>query len=317
MVLAAGQISLRMYPQPGSPSETVAEMMRQARRAEAAGFDGLMTSEHHGGFPGYVPNPLQLAGWLLEGTERVWAAACPLLLPLYHWSHVAEQAAWLAARFPGRVGLGVASGGLAQDFEMADLAYEERLARFRADLPRVVGALRGETESPLADDPAIRACAETPIPVVSAAQSPAAVRRAAREGVGVLYDSLQTIERMREISDLYEESGGTGPRIAIRRVWVGPRPEAQVEAQMDFYRGYAAPAAQAHWGDGQQLVGGETGAEVAEKLLLISEQGGCDGFNLRVHLKGIERAQVEEQIDRLGAEMLDPLRNALAQRAER
>jgi alkanesulfonate monooxygenase SsuD/methylene tetrahydromethanopterin reductase-like flavin-dependent oxidoreductase (luciferase family) len=294
----------------------VDELRRQARLAEDAGFDGLMTSEHHGGFPGYVPNPLQLAGWLLEATENIWAAPCPLLLPLYHWSHVAEQLAWMAARFPGRVGAGFALGGLDRDFEMADLDYAERFARFREGLPRICQALRGEAEGPLADDPAIAACRESPVPVVSAAQSPAAVRRAARVGIGVLYDSLQTLDRTREISDVYAEAGGRATRIAIRRVWVGPPPEAEVEAQMNFYRGYASQAAQAHWGDGQQLVSGADGAEVAEKLLEIADRGGCDAFNLRLHVKGITPSQIEAQIARLGAETLPVLSRGLAERSK-
>lgn len=302
-----GQVSLRMYPHVLPVRESVAELLRQARLAEQAGFDGLMTSEHHGGFPGYIPNPLQLAGWLLEATDRIWAAPCPLLLPLFHWSHVAEELAWLAARFPGRVGGGMAIGGLAQDFEMADLAYENRVARFKQALPRLADALRGNAEEPLALDPAIAACRADPVPVVSAAQSLGAVRRAAGIGIGVIYDSLQTIERMREITDAYVEAGGCATRIAIRRVWIGPPPEAEVEAQMDFYRGYASQGAQAHWGEGQELVTGDHGGEVAEKLLEIADRGGCDAFNLRVHVKGIEPARIEEQIARLGAETLPSL----------
>lgn len=290
-------------------------MRRQAALAEGAGFDGVMTSEHHGGFPGYVPNPLQLAGWLLEGTERIWAAACPLLLPLYHWSHVAEQVAWQAARFPARVGLGVAIGGLDQDFEMADLDYADRLPRFEAALPLLADALRGNAASPLSKDAAIAACAEDPIRLVSAAQSPGAARRAARVGAGLLYDSLQTVERMRTISDAYREAGGTGPRIAIRRVWVGPPPTEEVEAQMNFYRGYAPDAAQAHWGKGDELIAGEDGEVVAARLIALAREGGCDAFNLRVHLSGLSVGQVEDQIMRLGEETLPVLRREFASRA--
>lgn len=287
-------------------------MRAQARVAERAGWDGLMTSEHHGGFPDYIPNPLQLAGWLLEATDRIWAGACPLLLPLYHWSHVAEQVAWLAARFPGRVGLGVAVGGLAQDFEMAGLDYAERSRVFRESLPRLASALRGEAEAPLSSDPAIAATRDAPVPLVSAAQGPKAVARAAAAGVGVLFDSLQTLVRMRELCEAYDEAGGKGSRIAIRRVWLGPPPSDEVAQQMDFYRSYAPSAAQDHWGDGQQMIAGEGVEEVAEGLLRVARDGGCDGFNLRVHVKGIEPERVDEQIARVGEELLPILRRELA-----
>ena len=195
---------------------------------------------------------------------------------------------------------------------MAELEYAERVGRFKQALHLVTDALRGQAKEPLALDPAIAACKEAPVPVVSAAQSLGAVRRAAGVGIGVLYDSLQTIERMREVTDAYLEAGGESTRIAIRRVWIGPPPEAEVEAQMDFYRGYASQGAQAHWGEGQQLVAGANGAEVAEQLLEIADRGGCDAFNLRVHVKGIEPARVAEQIGRLGSETLPLLRKGLA-----
>ena len=73
---------MRMYPHPLAADRVVSEMRAQAAAAERAGFDGIMTSEHHGGFPGYLPNPMQAAGWLLDATRTLWAAPCPLLLPL-------------------------------------------------------------------------------------------------------------------------------------------------------------------------------------------------------------------------------------------
>lgn len=309
--IAPGQISLRMYPHELPPRACVEEMREQAALAESAGFDGLMTSEHHGGFRGYVPNPLQLAGWLLEATERVWAAPCPLLLPLRHWTHVAEELAWLACRFPGRVAAGLAAGGLAQDFELADLVFEDAMARFKDALPRVVAALRGEAEAPLANDPALAACRAAPVPVLCAAQGPVAARRAGRLGLGVLYDSLQTVERMSEVSAAHAETGCTGARIAIRRVWTGPAPDADVAAQMKFYRSYAPAQAQAHWGEGEELVQGGTGAEVGEQLAEIARRGGCTAFNLRVHVHGVAAPLVREQIERLGAEALPVAREAL------
>ncbi|HWC37795.1 MAG TPA: hypothetical protein VG476_04660, partial [Acidimicrobiales bacterium] len=105
--LASGTISVRLYPHSDLPASRIVDEMRsQAAIAHEHGFDGVMTSEHHGGLAGYSPNPLQLAGWLLEAMPGGWAAACPLLLPLRPVALVAEEVAWLAARFPDRVGVG-------------------------------------------------------------------------------------------------------------------------------------------------------------------------------------------------------------------
>jgi hypothetical protein len=231
---------------------------------------------------------------------------------LRHWTHVAEELAWLGCRFPERVGAGFAAGGLAQDFELAEVPFDEAKARFAAALPRVVDALRGRVEPPLANDPAIAARASAPLPMVAAAQGPIAARRAGRLGLGVLYDSLQTIERMSEVSAAHAATGCDAARIAIRRVWIGPPPEAEVQAQMDFYRSYAPGSAQAHWGAGQELVQGEGGAEVGERLVEIARRGGCTAFNLRVHVHGVAPGAVREQIERLGAETLPVVREALS-----
>ena len=60
---APGSVSLRLYPHLDLPSAAaiVDEVRAQAALASASGFEGVMTSEHHGGFAGYLPNPLQVA----------------------------------------------------------------------------------------------------------------------------------------------------------------------------------------------------------------------------------------------------------------
>jgi alkanesulfonate monooxygenase SsuD/methylene tetrahydromethanopterin reductase-like flavin-dependent oxidoreductase (luciferase family) len=309
--LAAGSVSLRLYPHPDlDPPALVAELVAQAARAAGAGFDGVMTSEHHGGFPGYLPNPLQAAGWCLDAMATGWAAPCPLLVTLRPPALVIEEAAWLAARFPGRVGLGVASGALRDDFEIMGMTMRGLTERFTGALESVVAALHGEAAGALAGDPAVAACATDPVPVVSAAMGPGAVRRAARLGVGILFDSLSTPERCRELSDTYRAAGGTGPCIAVRRAWVGEPPRGRVDAQLDRYRSYTPASAQANWGK-DELVADDDGATVAERLADVAARAGVDALNLRVHVPGVSPAAARDQIDRLGAEVVQALRTGL------
>ena len=157
--------------------------------AVAHGFHGVMTSEHHGGFGGYIPNPLQAAGWMLEAMATGWAAPCPMLLPVRPVALVAEEAAWLAARFPGRVGIGVAAGALAQDFEILDTSMDDLTQRFADGLVALTRHLRGEV---VTEDQALRRCVDHPVPVVSAAMGFTAVRRAAACGAGLVFDSMST-----------------------------------------------------------------------------------------------------------------------------
>jgi alkanesulfonate monooxygenase SsuD/methylene tetrahydromethanopterin reductase-like flavin-dependent oxidoreductase (luciferase family) len=309
---ARGSVSLRLYPHNDLPAVGIVEELRaQAALASAHGFDGVMTSEHHAGFHGYLPNPLQAAGWCLEAMPSGWAAPSPLLLPLRPPALVAEEVAWLAARFPGRVGIGVASGALQDDFAVMGLTMHHLAARFTEGLEALVGMLSGTNPGALAEDPAIKACIEHPIPLVSAAMGFTAVRRAAVLGVGILFDSLSLVERCRELSDAYREAGGTGTVILIRRAWLGEPPQEKVEQQLDVYRGYSSRAAQMHWG-GNELIGSTDPTAVADGLADAARRAGADALNLRIHVPGVEPAAAREQIQGLGDEVLEPLRAVLS-----
>jgi alkanesulfonate monooxygenase SsuD/methylene tetrahydromethanopterin reductase-like flavin-dependent oxidoreductase (luciferase family) len=299
---------LRVYPADLPPAEVVADLQAQARAAEAAGFDGCMTSEHHGGFPNYLPNPLLAATWLLEATTAIWAAPCPLVLPLRPVSQVAEDLAWTHHRFPGRVGVGVCAGALPVDFELAGVPMNEMFPRYRAATVELAAALSGSATGPLATDPGIAALEGGEIPIAAAVQAIKTARRAAGQGLGILIDSLQTVEHARELTDAYGEAGGHGPRILIRRLWVGPPPTGNMAAQMERYRGYAPARAVAGWGDDDALLDGADGAEVAERLDDTMRRSGCDTVNIRVFLAGLSPAQVAEQVDEHGATTLPRLR---------
>jgi alkanesulfonate monooxygenase SsuD/methylene tetrahydromethanopterin reductase-like flavin-dependent oxidoreductase (luciferase family) len=313
--LAAGSVSLRLYPHGDLDAvEIIAELRAQASLAAEHGFDGVMTSEHHGGFAGYLPNPLQVAGWCLEAMPAGWAAPCPLLLPLRPPALVAEEVAWLDARFPGRVGVGVAAGALPADFEVMDLAMDGLPARFTAGLERLAQLLSGQDLGILAGDPALAARAATPVPLVSAAMGFMAVRRAARLGIGILFDSLSVPERCRTLTDAYRDAGGTGPCILIRRAWLGDPPRGRVEAQLDRYRSYTPPAAQAHWGDGDQLVHATDAAAVADGLVAVTRDVGADALNLRIHVPGVDPQSARDQIAGLGDQVVPRVREAIATR---
>jgi alkanesulfonate monooxygenase SsuD/methylene tetrahydromethanopterin reductase-like flavin-dependent oxidoreductase (luciferase family) len=306
--LAPGSVSLRLYPHDLAPAEVVAELQAQARLAEAVGFDGVMTSEHHGGFANYLPNPLLAATWALDATASIWAAPCPLLLPLRPATQVVEDLAWTVQRFPGRVGAGFAPGALPLDFEMAGVPFDEMRARFRAALPLVTAALAGRATGPLADDPAVAALAASPIPTVSAAQGPVAARRAAAAGAGLLFDSIIALDRAGAVSAAYREAGGTGPCILIRRAWVGTPPAGEVAAQMERYRRAASDQSQAHWAPDGGLVADPDPAEVARRLADQVAEAGCDALNLRVFHAGVTPADARRQIELLGGEVLPRLR---------
>jgi alkanesulfonate monooxygenase SsuD/methylene tetrahydromethanopterin reductase-like flavin-dependent oxidoreductase (luciferase family) len=303
---APGSISLRLYPHNDlEASQIVDELCTQGRMAIDGGFDGIMTSEHHGGVGGYIPNPLQMAGFVLEDSTRGWAAPCPLLLPLRPTALVAEEIAWLAARHPGRVGLGVGSGAMSLDFDVMGLDVKDAARMFKAELPRIVEMLRGESLGGLAGDRALQACAADPVPVLSAAVSPTAARRAARVGAGLILEGMSGADRVAELGAAFDEAGGTMPKILIRRVWLGPPQADLVEKQRRFYqenRGDPAPLPT------DQTISVADGREMAHMLADLVRVTGADGLNLRIHLPGISASAAREQIAGLTSDVLPALR---------
>jgi alkanesulfonate monooxygenase SsuD/methylene tetrahydromethanopterin reductase-like flavin-dependent oxidoreductase (luciferase family) len=306
-----GSISLRLYPHNELPAaQVIGELCAQASLALDGGFDGIMTSEHHGGFAGYLPNPLQMATFILEENAVGWAAACPLLLPLRPTALVAEEVAWLAARHPGRVGLGVAAGALPLDFEAMGVLLSSAVPIFKAELPRLVAMLRGDDLGELAQDPALRRCAEHPVPVLSAAASTGAAKRAARSGAGILLEGMSSGERLATICAAYDEAGGTESKVLIRRVWLGDPESALVAQQRAVYDSYA-PQASAFGSD--QTVNCDDPDEVAQALAAVWRAAGADTLNLRVHLPGLAPETIRDQINALAAEVLPRLRQEVSE----
>jgi len=303
---ARGSVSLRLYPHNELDAPGILrELCDQSALGLAAGFDGIMTSEHHGGFAGYLPNPLQVASFVLEETAAGWVAACPVLLPLRPVAQLAEEVAWLGVRHPGRVGLGVAAGALPLDFEAMDLDADDAVPRFVAGLPRIVDMLRGRDLRGLTGDRALQACARQPVPVLSAAASPAAARRAAGCGAGILSEGMSTVERLRRIGDAYDAAGGEGSKVVIRRVWLGAPPTTLIERQRAVYDSYAGPGSA--FPDDQTIVADDAG-ELAGRIQAAWVGSGADALNLRVHLPGVAPSEVRRQIAALGEEVLPRLR---------
>jgi len=303
---ARGSVSFRLYPHNELAAGAIlAELCDQAGLALAGGFDGVMTSEHHGGFAGYLSQPLQAATFVLDEHPGGWAAACPLLLPLRPTALVAEEVAWLHARHPGRVGLGVAPGALPLDFEVAGLDTADAVPVYKAELGRLVAMLRGEELGPVEGDPALRACRDRPVPVLSAAVSSVAATRAARCGAGLLLEGMSAPDRLARLAGAFDAAGGTGAKVLIRRVWLGDLPSELVERQRAVYDTYSG--ATAAFGDDQTLAAADPG-ELVDRLVDLVAVTGVDALNLRVHLPGMASDAIREQIELLGREVVGPVK---------
>lgn len=304
--LAPGSISLRLYPHNElDATGVVDELIAQAAQGLAGGFDGIMLSEHHGGVGGYLPNPLQMSGFVLESTPSGWAAACPLLLPLRPTAGLAEDVAWLSVRHPGRVGLGVAAGGRALDFEAMGLDPTKAVPVFKAELASIVAMLSGRELRGLDEDRAFQHCRTNPIPVVSAAIATGAARRAAACGAGILLEGVSPVDKLARCCAAYDAAGGTGTKILIRRVWLGRADSDLIESQRRFYQ-QGSPTGQALPKD--QTIATDDAGEMVERLQTLLTESGANALNLRLHLPGIPAGAIREQIAALTEQVVSRLR---------
>jgi len=111
--------------------------------------------------------------------------------------------------------------------------------------------------------------------------------------------------RLARLTRAFGEAGGTGPKILIRRVWLGRVPAALVEGQRAVYESYAAAAGS--FGADQTIASDDPG-EMAERLAATVREVGADALNLRVQLPGMSPERVREQIEQIGSGVVASLK---------
>jgi alkanesulfonate monooxygenase SsuD/methylene tetrahydromethanopterin reductase-like flavin-dependent oxidoreductase (luciferase family) len=287
---AARSVSLGIYAGELPANAQIEDLLAQAALAERAGFDGVTVSEHHAGFPGYLPNPVLVVSWLLRELVESWCAPCPMLLAARPAVHVIEDLAWVAARHPGRLGAAFTPGYVGEDFAAPGLDFAQRRARFHRDLPVVVDALRGNPPQELVNDRALKLCTQRPVGVLATAETAAGADRAAHAGAGILMAAHNSLSAARKVFDAYADAGGRGPRVLIRRVHIGALPPAAREGLVDLYRRQGGNE------EDVQLVNETDPADVGRGLAGILRASGATALNLRVNLRGMTAQDTRNQI---------------------
>jgi alkanesulfonate monooxygenase SsuD/methylene tetrahydromethanopterin reductase-like flavin-dependent oxidoreductase (luciferase family) len=290
-----------------SATRQVDAVIAQALLAESVGFDGATLSEHHAGVPGYLPQPLLISSWILAESRRIWSGPTPTLLTMRNAFLLAEEIAWTAARYPDRVGASFAAGYTPSDFEAVGLDADGLAGRFSHGLTTLLTALGGG--GLMAEDPAIRDARNAPIPLLSAAHSMSAARQAAHADLGLLLIGMGHVtERTKKIIAAYEEAGGRRSKIWIRRVFLGKLPDGATRELQSSYGAWDA----SRGGSLEEFVHGSAD-QVAETLIGdVAMLGAGAALNLRVHVPGVSAAGLSEQIERIGSELLPPLRAAMS-----
>lgn len=182
---------VRISPRDERP-ESLAACVALAQRAEALGLAWIGVAERFDARGG-VPDALSLCAAFGAATARVRIATAALPLPLHHPLRVAEYAATIDALSGGRLELGVGLGAQETPFGSFGLDEAERAERF-AEALAILRAAFGD--APVTFRGKHFTCEDVSVhpkparpggpPLWMAASAPAALRRAAQLGVGLM-----------------------------------------------------------------------------------------------------------------------------------
>jgi G6PDH family F420-dependent oxidoreductase len=217
------------------------ELVRNACRAEEAGFDFVAISDHFHPWTssqGHAPLAWTVLGAIAARTQRVrlaTAVTCPTIR--YHPAIVAQFAATLAVLSDDRFTLGVGSGENLNEHvvgagwpaprerqDMLDEAIDLMQALWRGEEVSRDGEYFSVDRAKLWDVP------RTPIPLAVAAGGPRAAQLAGEKGAGIF-----TTEPRAELIEAWQKGGGKGPRYCeVALSWARNEADALRVAQERF-----------------------------------------------------------------------------------
>lgn len=307
-----GSISVGLSARGCTGAEVVENLMADARTAVDSGFDGVTLSEHHGGFPGYIPSPIMMTGILLDKIGGGWACAGPSVLPLRNPTVLAEDLAWMNAIHPGRVGAAFVPGYQQADFELLGVSFDDRYRLHWQGLESLMSQIghRRDRDTALSDA-AFGDLPEYGIPLLSGAAGPVGVRRAAQIGAGILIPSLRPAKEVRELTQRYVDAGGPGTVALIRRIKLegsasGTEPGA---VNVDRWRSRGKDADWLELDSGAMAQGSLE--QIVDSLASQARQAGATALNVRVESYADNPESVPDELAQAGEQVVPVLRRAL------
>lgn len=218
------------------------EIVRQAVRAEEAGFDLVEVSDHfhpwvseheHSGF---AFSMLAAAAMRTERIELATGVTCPFIR--YHPAVVAQAAATTALLSGGRFTLGVGAGERLNEHVVGQgwpaVSVRHEMLREALEIIRALwsgGYHSYEGKHLRLEDARVFDLPDTPPRIAVAAGGPAAARIA-----GELGDALFTTEPREDLVTAYRAAGGDGPRYAEVPLAWAPTEDAAAESARKLFR---------------------------------------------------------------------------------
>ncbi len=229
------------------------QLLEIAKGAEAAGFEGVLLSEHlfvpekmapkypyaDDGVPDFsgatpFPEPWSAISAMASVTTRLRFSTMVYILPLRHPLEVAKAVSTAAVLSGNRVALGAGAGWMREEYDALGVAFETRGKRFDEAihvLRRVWSGRTVEYRGEFFDFDRIRMspAPSEPIPILVGGSSKPALRRAARLGDGWFGPGNTPDEAaalLQELRTLREQAGRMSESFeAIVPLTVSPDPD--------------------------------------------------------------------------------------------
>jgi alkanesulfonate monooxygenase SsuD/methylene tetrahydromethanopterin reductase-like flavin-dependent oxidoreductase (luciferase family) len=195
------------------PAEVIDEVFAVGRRVDELGFDWVSVPHHWAAHPVVWPQPFPLLAGLARETRSARLMTLMLLLPLLGAVDVAENAATIDQMSGGRFTLGAAIGFRDVELHAIGLTRKDRVPKLEEAI-RIMKLLwageevsvQGRYGSLERMRTALLPAQRPHPPIVLAAQSEAATRRAARIADGVYLGPQVTWKGIAHLVSVYREA---------------------------------------------------------------------------------------------------------------
>jgi alkanesulfonate monooxygenase SsuD/methylene tetrahydromethanopterin reductase-like flavin-dependent oxidoreductase (luciferase family) len=316
-------------------ADQIDDAIEVLREADGLGFDWVSASQHWISAPTVWPQPFPLLARLAPEVPNMRLLTQMLIVPLHHPVDTAEQITTLDHCTRGRLTVGCAIGYRAVELDTAGFTRADRVSRMEESIGLMKRLWTGERVDHQGrwwhlDGGQV---GFTPYqrphpPLVLAAQSAAATRRAARIGDGVFFGPQISFSDLVPLVRVYRDTAaeqGRRPGIigAGRSVMLGHDKEQAIRAAREYAektmrmysgwdmqeRGMAALELDDQAIDSWALAGSPQ--DIVEGICRAAEEVGLDHITLTAYnLPKDQQARIE-YVRRLGEEVVRPVKKLL------
>jgi probable non-F420 flavinoid oxidoreductase len=308
-------------------------LLAAVRRAEDAGFDAAMSSDHISPWSERQGHSAFAWSWLGAALQATSLPFGVVNAPgqRYHPAIIAQAIGTLSAMYPGRFWTALGTGEASNEHVTGDPwpRKDVRTARLRECVDVIRALLRGEEVSHdglvRVDRARVWTLPAEPPPLVGAAVSAATARWCAGWADGLITIN-QPLDTLREIVSAYRDAGGRGRlHLQVHLCW-DPDPDRAEAIAHDQWRSNVFPPP-ACWDidsaavfdavsehvppsavHGPVVISHDLGRHAAQ----LAEYAGLGFDEIALHHVGKERADQEAFVDAFGAKVLPQLREGAA-----